>query len=130
MALMIRMLVSMKTLIKPTLVLALFMAGISGFVWLKNLLNLSEASFMGLITLSAIFSILLPNLNQLKSFSITKGELILQEVKDSEAAIKKLAIATVDLVEAANEGSIVTHEFDQERYDAAVEKIKALTSET
>lgn len=120
----------MKTLVKPVVVLALFIFGVIGSAWLKILLNLSEVSFMGLVSLSAIFSILLPNLNQLKSLSITRGELILQEVKDSEAAIKELAIATVNLVESANEGSIVTEEFDQERYDEAVEKIKDLTGET
>jgi hypothetical protein len=130
MTLMVRMFARMNVLTKPAFVLVLFLIGVCGSVWLKSLLDLSEASFMVLVTLSAIFSILLPNLNQLKSFSITKGELILQEVKDSEAAIKELAIATVDLVEAANEGSLVTEEFDQERYDHTVENIKALTSET
>ncbi|HEY0922075.1 hypothetical protein [Rheinheimera pacifica] len=120
----------MKILIKPALVLVFLLTGIGGSAWLMSQLNLSEASFMVLVTLSAIFSILLPNLNQLKSFSITKGELILQEVKDSEAAIKELAIATADLVEAANEGSIVSHGFNQARYDQAVEKIRALTSKT
>lgn len=120
----------MKIFIKPVLVIALFLIGVYGSVWLTSLLELSEASIMVLVTLSAIFSVLLPNLNQLKSISITKGELILQEVKDSEASIKELAIATVDLVEAANEYSLVTNEFDQERYDQAVKKVKALTSET
>ena len=85
---------------------------------------------MVLITLSTIFSILLPNLNQLKSFSITKGELILQEVKDSEAAVKELALATVELVEAGTDGLMATHLFSQERYDSAAAKIKSLTTHT
>lgn len=119
-----------KAIAKPTLVVAIFLIGIGGSLCLKTFLGLSEASFMVLVTLSFVFSILLPNLNQLKSFSITKGELILQEVKDSEAAVRELAIATVDLVEASNEFAIVTEEFDQDRYDKAVDKIRNLTSKT
>ena len=90
-----------NSIIKPILVVVIFLVCGIGSVWLKGFLSLSEASFMVLLTLSTIFSILLPSLSQLKSFSITKGELILQEVKDSEAAVKDLAIATMDLVEAA-----------------------------
>ena len=57
-----------------------------------------------------------------------KGELILQEVKDSEDAVKELARATVDLVEAANEGSRKLENFDYNRYQQAVKKINTLTS--
>ncbi len=122
-----KMLVMIKPIIKPAIVIVLLMVGIMCSMWLKSHSNLSEASFMVLVTLSAIFSILIPNLGQLKSFSITKGELILLEVKDSEAAVKELAIATLALIEASSDGSIVTEEFDRDRYDKAVETIRSLT---
>lgn len=125
-----RLLTNTKPLMKPVIVIALFILGIMCSLWLKSHEDLSEASLMVLVTLAAIFSILIPNLGQLKSFSITKGELILQEVKDSEAAVKELAIATLELVEASNDGSIVTEEFDSARYDKAVNTIKSLTEKT
>lgn len=120
----------MKAIKRPVLVVTIFLIGIGGSLCLKKFVGLSEASFMVLVTISFIFSILLPNLNQLKSLSLTKGELILQEVKDSEAAVRELAIATVDLVEASSEFAIVTEEYDQDRYDKAVEKIRKLTNKT
>lgn len=116
-----------KPLMKPAVVITLFILGIMCSLWLKSGLDLSEASFMVLVIIAAIFSILIPNLGQLKSFSITKGELILQEVKDSEAAVKELAIATLELVEASSDGSIVTEDYDSSRYDNAVNTIKSLT---
>ncbi|TMX32032.1 hypothetical protein DA096_08875 [Vibrio rotiferianus] len=120
----------MGKLVKPTIVVVIFLVSVWGAMWLKNNVNLSEASFMILITLAAIFSILLPNLNQLKSFSITRGELILQEIKDSEVAVKELALATLELVEASTEAAIVTNDFDEERYKRAIEELKSLTAKT
>jgi hypothetical protein len=116
----------MIKIIKPLIVVGIFAIAVICSLWLKTYASLSEASLMILITLSAIFSILLPNLNQLKSFSITKGELILREVQDSEAAVKKLAAATLELVEASNDGTIFKEDFDSERYQEAVEEIKSL----
>lgn len=112
------------------LVVAIFLMGICGSLYLRNLEGLSEASFMLLVTISFIFSILLPNLNQLQSFSLTKGELILQEIKVSESAIRELAIATVELVEASTEFAMVSEEYNQEHYERAIEKIRKLTNKT
>ncbi|MUK32177.1 hypothetical protein GNP44_19120 [Aliivibrio fischeri] len=120
----------MKKLLKPLIVVLIFIGLVMCSLWFKNYASLSEASLMMLVTLSAIFSILLPNLNQLKSFSITKGELILQEVKDSEIAIKELASATLELVESSTEAAIVTNEFDEARYKKAIEEVKLLIAKT
>lgn len=117
-----------KKLTKPAIAIVALLISIWCSLWLKSYASLSETSFMVLVTISFIFSILLPNLNQLKSFSITKGELILQEIKDSEAAIKDLAIATLELVEASTAESIVTESFDQDRYNKSVERVKSLTN--
>lgn len=117
-------------IIKPIIVIGIFLIGVKCSLWLKSYAKLCEASLMVLITLSAIFAILLPNLNQLKSFSITKGELILQDIKDSEAAVKELAIATLELVEAISEGALFLEKFDDTRYESAVKKIEFLTKKT
>ncbi|WP_157890280.1 hypothetical protein [Marinobacterium aestuarii] len=117
-----------KKLLKPIMVVVIFIISVWCSLWLKSYADLSEISFMGLITISSIYSILLPNLNKLKSFSLARGEVILQEVKDSEAAVKELALATLNLVEASNDGSIVAEDFDQGRYNQSVERIKSLTS--
>lgn len=119
-----------KEMQRPVLVVAIFLIGIIGALYLKKIAGLSEASFMVLVTISFVFSILLPNLSQLKSLSLARGELILQEIKGSEAAVRDLAIATVDLVEASSEFSMVTEEYDQDRYDEAVEKIRKLTNKS
>lgn len=119
----------MKSIAKPVAVVLLLLTFTVGSVCLHLSLDLSEPSFMSLMIMSAIFSVLLPKFNELKSFFIAKGQLILQEIKVSEAAVKELAIATVDLVESANECSIVTGAFDQERYDQAIAKIKAITQQ-
>ena len=94
---------------------------------LKEFSNLSEASFMVLVTMSFIIAIVLPNMNQLKSFSLTKGELVLQEMKETESNIKALALATVELVESGTDGLLATHHHDRERYERAKQTITGLT---
>lgn len=97
-------------------------------LWLKLYAGLSEASFMALVTISVVLGFLLPNIDRLKSFSLTRGEVILQEIKDSEVAIKELALATLELVEASTKGARVTEEFDQDRFKRSIERMKSLTS--
>ena len=112
--------------IKAIIVTAILFIMVSLSLWIKEYSNLSEPSLMVLITLSAIFSILIPNLNQLKSFSLVKGELILQEIKDTESSIKELAKALVDVTEASNH-NLVLPSFDQEEQTKALEKLKKLS---
>ncbi len=116
----------MKHLYKPVLVLFLLVTGVACSAWLKVYLNLSDTPFVALVTISSIFSILLPNLNQIQSLSLLKGELILREVKESEAAVKRLATATLELVEASSQGALLTDEFDDVRYSKAVEEVRSL----
>lgn len=113
---------------KTIAAIATILASISCSLWLKSYASLSESSFMVLVTISVILGLVLPNINQLKSFSITKGELILQEVKDGEAAVKELALATLELVEASTKGARVTEDFDQDRFNKSIERMKSLTS--
>ncbi|EOE4705287.1 hypothetical protein G6326_18555 [Vibrio cholerae] len=118
----------MKHIYKPASVVIVFVIMVYLSVWFRDSNALSEASLMVLITLSAIFSVLLPNMNNLKSFSITKGELILQEVKDSEEAIRELASATLELVESSPVPLLVEEEFDASRYNKAIEEVRSLTT--
>ncbi|WP_063651007.1 hypothetical protein [Aliivibrio fischeri] len=120
----------MKKLKKPVIVIAIFLVMLWCSVWFKNHLNLSEASLMVLVTLATIFSVLLPNLNELKSFSLAKGELILRDVKDKEQAVNELASATLELIEASPVPLLVEEEFDSNRYNEAIKKVKALTEKT
>ncbi|GGB11406.1 hypothetical protein [Agarivorans gilvus] len=81
-------------LVKPIVVIVLLWATGRFSLWLQNYSDLSELSLMTLLTMSFILSILLPNINQLKSFSIAKGEIILQQVTEKEENVKQVAIAT------------------------------------
>ncbi|HIH0456629.1 TPA: hypothetical protein ACYHOH_003199 [Vibrio cholerae] len=110
----------MRKLTKPFIVIAIFLIMLWCSVWFKSHYNLSEASLMVLVTLAAIFSVLLPNLNELKSFSLAKGELILQDVKDKEQAVNELASATLELIEASPVPLLVAEEFDRDRYSYAL----------
>ncbi len=116
----------LNKILKPLIVILLFVFFVYCSVLFKGIVGLSETSLMVLITISALFSLLLPNINQLKSFSIAKGELILQEVKERESIVKDLAMATAELVEASTE-SAITYNMDVEKYNNALEKVKNLS---
>ena len=116
-----------KATIKPAVIIIIFFGLVSLSLWLKKYSNLSEASFMILVTLSAIFSILIPNLNQLKSFSIAKGELVLQEMRETETSVKELAKAILEVTETSSHG-LMLESFDGEAQDRAVEQLRKLTT--
>ncbi|MEL0630384.1 hypothetical protein [Psychromonas aquatilis] len=117
---------------KPIIVIVFFLVFGYLSLWLKSYSNLSEASFMVLITLSTILSILLPNMNQLKSFSIAKGELVLQEIKETETSVKALAEATLNVMKVADEkyfelGGDDYKDIDK-RFKESISKLETLTS--
>lgn len=112
--------------LKPIAVVLMLLGFIGLSIWLRGYASLSEASFMVLVTLSAILSVLLPNLNQVKSFSISKGELVLQEMKETEASVQELAKAIVEVQEAGNHG-IMLESYDSEAHNAAIENLRRLT---
>ncbi|WP_462147990.1 hypothetical protein [Pseudoalteromonas gelatinilytica] len=117
----------MKGILKPVLVIIIFLILVNLSVLFCSSNELSENVLMLLITLSAIFSVLLPTMNNLKSFSITKGELILQEVKVSEKAITELASATLELIESSPIPLLTEEDFDENRYNKAIDKVRSLT---
>jgi competence protein ComGC len=114
-------------ILKPTIVVAMLTSFIGFSIWLRKYESLSEASFMVLVTLSAILSVLIPNLNQVKSFSISKGELVLQEMKETEASVKELAKAIVEVQETGNHG-IMLESYDSEAHDMAIERLRKLAT--
>ena len=119
------------TIIKATVapVISIITLGI-GFkvsLWLKEYSSLSEASFMIVLIFFMIFSIILPRLDMLRSFSLTKGELVLQEMKDTEASVKELAKAILEVTETSSHG-IMRESFDGAAKNKAVEKLRKLTT--
>ena len=118
-----------KAIIKPALVTTIFIIGVWVSLWLKAYSNLSEVSFMAFVTISMIFSIIIPNLNNLKSFSLTNAELVLQDMKETEASVNTVASAICIAVEAIRENSLELNEPSQE-YKEAIQKLKTLSNKT
>jgi hypothetical protein len=117
----------LNKIIKPVCVVLMLLGFIILSIFLRDYASLSEASFMVLITLSSILGVLVPNLNNVKSFSISKGELVLQEMKETEASVKELAKAIIEVQEAGNHG-IMLETYDGEAHDAAIENLRKLAT--
>lgn len=119
--------INVQKILKPSLVLLMLASFIGASIWLRGYATLSESSFMVLITISSMLSLLLPNLNNIKSFSIIKGELVLQEMKETEASVKELAKAILDVTETGSHG-LMLQSYDGEAHDKAIESLRKLTS--
>ena len=116
-------------LIKPVVVVILLGASGSTSFWLRDYAELSESSLMVLLTMSFILSILLPHLNQLKSFSIVKGEMILSEVEEKEKNIKKVALATAKVARVIEkEALILSPDGSPSEIIAAIEDLEKIAS--
>ncbi|HHX8443210.1 TPA: hypothetical protein ACVO0G_004639 [Vibrio diabolicus] len=114
-------------LVKPIVVIVLLLLTGGLSLWLRSYSNLSEPSLMTLLTMSFILSILLPNLNQLKSFSITRGEMILEQVTQKEENVKQLAIATANVARLIEkEALILSLDGSPSEIIPAIEKLEEL----
>ena len=116
-----------KATIAPAISIITLFIGFNVSLWLKEYSNLSEPSFMIVLTFFMLFSILLPRLTKLQSISLSKGELVLQEMKETEIAVKELAIAMLDLTEASNH-HVMLESFDPVAQKKAMDKLKKLTT--
>lgn len=116
-----------KATINPVISIAALCIGFKVSLWLKAYSNLSEPSFIIVLIFFMIFSILLPRLNSLQSFSLTKGELVLREVKETEASVKELASAIIELSEADSH-AVMQESFDPERKRNAINNLKKITT--
>jgi len=116
-----------KTTAIPIIVIIALGIGFKVALWLKEYSNLSEPSFMIVLIFFMIFSILLPRLHRLQSFSLSKGELTLQGMKETETAVKELARAILEVTETSSHG-LMLENFDSEAQKKAVEKLRKLTT--
>lgn len=116
-----------KATIAPAISIITLFVGFKVSLWLKEYSNLSEASFMLVLIFFMLFSILLPRLNKFQSFSLVKGELVLQEMKETEASVKELAKAILEVIETSSHG-IMIESFDSKAQNKAVEKLRKLTT--
>lgn len=61
------------------------------------------------------------------SFNLKEMSIKLKEIKEAEANIRLLALATVELVESGTDGLMATNAHNPERYKLAKESLAKLT---
>lgn len=88
---------------------------------------IGESSFISLIVISVLIGVIAQYSDSIKSISLLKGELIIQDMKETESSVKELAKAVLEVIETSSHG-IMAESFDSEAKNKAVEKLKKLTS--
>jgi hypothetical protein len=117
----------MKSTAIPAISIITLGIGFKVSLWLKEYSKLSEPSFMLILIFFMIFSILLPRLNSLQSFSLTKGELVLRDIKETERSVKQLAKAVLDVEETSGD-KLLLQSIDESAHKEAVDRLKKLTT--
>lgn len=88
---------------------------------------IGEPSFISLIVISVVVGLFVCYSDVIKSFSLLKGELILRDIKETEASVKELAKAILEVTETSSHG-IMRETFDGDAQNKAVEKLRKLTT--
>lgn len=96
--------------------LALFIYGLIG-----------EPYFLAFVVISALIGLFVFSFDRVQSVNLLKGELILKDMKETEASVKVLANAILEVVETSNH-TIMLESFDSEAQEKAVEKLRTLTT--
>ncbi|MDW5418716.1 hypothetical protein R6242_19290 [Iodobacter sp. CM08] len=104
----------------------IFIIGITGSIMLKIYGIISEPSFLTFTVLTVLIALFIAYSNKVQSISLLKGELILKDIKETEASIKELAKAILEVTETFQHG-IMLESFDCEPQEKAVEKLRKLT---
>ncbi|MBW2942284.1 hypothetical protein [Zhongshania aquimaris] len=106
---------------------AVFVAvgGIFGSVYLKYIGVISEPSLIVLILAATLVGLFICYADKVKSINLKEGELILQEMKETEASVKELGRAVLELNEASSH-SLMLESFDSDADEKAVEKLRKL----
>ena len=91
-----------------------------GSFWLKSNGHISEPSFVLFVLCSVLLSLFI-------AYSHCVEELNFKEIKETEASIKELAAAIVELSEA-DDHAIMVETFDEERKRNAINNIKRFTT--
>lgn len=70
--------------------------------------------------------LLIAFIDRVKAFNMKELKVTLYEIKDTEKNIKELALATADLVESVSDAAIMTEDFDEDRFKAALKKVRQM----
>ena len=97
--------------------------GIVGFSLLLIFGKIGEPSFLVLLVISVATGLYIWNNDRVESFNISKGQLILKDVKETEASVKVLASAVLEVVETSDH-VIMLETFDGDAQKMALEKLR------
>jgi len=117
----------MKTAISIIAAIILTLVGILGSIKLKSLNLISEPFFVLLLICSVLIGLFIVYSDKIKVLDFYKGQLILRDIKETEASVKELAKAILEVTETSSH-AIMTEGFDGEAKKNAVEKLRKLTS--
>lgn len=113
--------------IRAIIALIFTLIGILGSLQLKVSSIISEPSLIVLVSLSVFIGLIIFLSNRITHFSVSKLEVTLQEMKETEASVKELGKAILAVVEASSH-SFMLESFDQKAYDESVERLKKLVA--
>lgn len=112
---------------KAIVALIVAAVGILGSVYLKYIGVISEPSLIVLILANALIGLFIYYSDKVKSINLKEGELILQEMKETESSVKELGRAVLELNEASSH-SLMLESYDSEAHEQAVEKLRKLVA--
>ena len=111
----------MKQAIKIIAAMALALIGIFGSIILKSSNIISEPSFVSFLLASVLIGLFIAYSDKIKVLDLYKGKLILKEVKETEASVKELAKAILEVTETSSHALMLTG-FHSEEKNKTVEK--------
>ena len=117
----------MKILSSPRVIAAILipLSCIFGALQLKISAVISELSFIGLISVSMFCGLIIFFSDRITQFSLSKLEITLKDMKETEASVKELGKAILAVVEASSH-SIMLESFDEKVYTESVNRLKKL----
>ena len=114
----------MKNLIIVSVFLFVALGGASA---LKIYSIISEPTFLSLIIVIFLIGLFISYSDKVKSINLAKGELILRDMQETEASVKELAKAILEVTEASNHG-LMLQSYDGKAHELAIEKLRKLTA--
>ena len=120
----------MRTGSIPRVIAAIILCaiGILGSLHLKRSGDISEASFLLLVSLSVFVGIVIFLSDRITHFSVTKLEVTLEKMKETETSVKELGRAILS-VEEAGSHRLMLESFDPKTYNESVEKLRGLVQD-
>ena len=87
----------------------------------------SEPTLVVFVAFSILSGLFIAFIERIESLSLRQLDVKLKEMREAESSVKKLAKATLEVIEASNH-AIVVETFDREIQEKAIEKLRKLTS--